>query len=99
MTADPGSLKELERLKEVYQKQFTELTRGVTAKYAKALGDLEITAARTRDTETLALVRQEKQRMSQPESRTPGPGAARVRSKLRHELRGGRPHARAGRER
>lgn len=70
--ADPAGLKELARLKEVYQKQFTEQTRGVTAKYIKNLGDLEISAARSSDTETLALVRQEKQRMSQPESRTTG---------------------------
>ena len=70
--ADPAGLKELARLKEVYQKQFAEQTRGVTAKYLKNLGDLEISAARSSDTETLALVRQEKQRMSQPESRTTG---------------------------
>lgn len=62
----PGSSaypKELARLKEVYQKQFTDLTKPVNAKYLKALADFEAQIARTRDTDTLALVRQEKKRL------------------------------------
>ncbi len=57
--------KELTRLREVYQKQFTDQTRSLTAKYLKGLGDLEVASARVRDNDSLALVRQEKQRMEQ----------------------------------
>ncbi|MES2709514.1 MAG: hypothetical protein V4726_23155 [Verrucomicrobiota bacterium] len=64
--AAPGSAgypKDLARLKEVYQKQFTEYTRPVNAKYLKSLTDLEAQMALTKDTDTLALIRQEKKRL------------------------------------
>lgn len=61
--AGAAGLKELARLQEVYQKQFTEQTRGITAKYVKGLAELEMASARSRDNDALALVRQEKQRL------------------------------------
>ena len=66
--ADAGGLRELARLQEVYQKQFAEQTRGLTTKYLKGLGDLEVQAARNRDNDMVALVRQEKQRLAQGEA-------------------------------
>jgi hypothetical protein len=74
--ADVQGAKELARLKEVYQKQSTDLSKAVNARYLKGLADLEISASRSGDNETLALVRQERKRLegagaaagSQPET-------------------------------
>lgn len=71
--ADAGGLRELGRLREVYQKQYGEQTRGLTAKYLKGLGEMEVLAARDRDVETLALVRREKQRMGHGEALSTAP--------------------------
>lgn len=60
--ADPAGLKELARLKEVYQKQFSDQTRSLTARYLQNLGDLEVAATRSGDIELLAQVRQERKR-------------------------------------
>ncbi len=62
-SAEGGGAKGLERLKEVYQKEFVELGKGMSAKYLKELVDLEMAAGRAQDVETLALVRQEKKRL------------------------------------
>ena len=61
--ADVQGAKELARLKDVYQKQSTDLSKGVNARYLKGLADLEVSASRNGDNETLALVRQERKRM------------------------------------
>ncbi|RYD32607.1 MAG: hypothetical protein EOP86_15320 [Verrucomicrobiaceae bacterium] len=60
----PGN-PELTRLKEVYQRQFAEQTRTLNAKYLKSLTDLEARISLTKDTDTLAQLRQEKKRMEQ----------------------------------
>lgn len=60
---EPGSSaypRELARLKEVYQKNFIEQTRAANTKFLKNLTDLEAQIALTKDTDTLALLRQEK---------------------------------------
>lgn len=77
---DPAGLKTLARLKEVYQKQFADQTKTITAKYLKSLGDLEVVASRSRDNESLALVRQEKKRFERGSaaSSAEGPGKAHV---------------------
>jgi len=61
--ADAQGLKELARLKEVYQKQFGDLTKNATAKYLKTLGEWEVNAGRQGDNDTVALVRQERKRL------------------------------------
>jgi hypothetical protein len=61
--SEAGGIKDLAKLRELYQNQFTELTKGVSARYHKSLGELEANAARTRDNDTLAMVRQEKKRL------------------------------------
>ena len=60
---EAGGLKELAKLQDLYQKQFTEQTKSVSARYLKSLGELEVSAGRHRDNDTLALVRQEKKRL------------------------------------
>lgn len=60
---ETGSPRELARLKEVYQKQFTDQTRSLHVRYLKNLGDLEVAATRSGDTELLAQVRQERKRL------------------------------------
>ena len=78
--ADTAELKELTRLQEVYQKQYSEQTRGIASKYLKGLGELEGASARIRDNDTLALVRQEKQRLGQSDAAGTAPlGRAGVR--------------------
>lgn len=60
---EPGSPaypRELTRLKEVYQKNFIEQTKPANIKYLKNLTDLEAQISLTKDTDTLALLRQEK---------------------------------------
>lgn len=73
---EPGSSaypKELTRLKEVYQKSFIEQTRAANAKYFKNLTDLEAQIALTKDTDTLALLRQEKKLVERGGDRTVQP--------------------------
>ena len=79
--ADPAGLRELARLREVYQKQFTEQTRSINAKYVRSLGELEVDSAKQRDNDSVAMVRQEKQRIEQggsTESAQTGKSAARL---------------------
>ena len=61
--SEAGGIKDLAKLRELYQTQFAGLTKGVSARYLKSLGELEANAARTRDNDTLAMVRQEKKRI------------------------------------
>lgn len=70
--AESPDRKELTRLREVYQKQFAELTKSLRAKFLKNLTDLEPVLSRNKDTDGLALVRQEKLNLEN--------GAAGVRS-------------------
>lgn len=69
-TAEAGGMKDLAKLKELYQTQFTEQTKSVSARYLKSLGELEVSATRTRDNDTLALVRQEKKRLERGSQET-----------------------------
>ena len=78
--ADPGGIRELVRLQEVYQKEFAEQTRSITGKYLKALGELEVSSVKNKDNDTLALVRQEKQGLGQGEEAAhAGPAKATAR--------------------
>ncbi|MDB6136409.1 MAG: hypothetical protein JWM59_4652 [Verrucomicrobiales bacterium] len=61
----PLSNIELTHLREVYQRQFAEQTRTLNAKYLKSLTDLEARIPLTKDTDTLAQLRQEKKRLEQ----------------------------------
>jgi hypothetical protein len=63
VAADPAGLKEFTRLKEVYQKQFSDQTRSLTARYLKNLAELEVAALRAGDNDNIALIRQEKKRI------------------------------------
>ena len=55
--------KELERLQDVYQKQFTEQTRTLNARFLKSLADLEGQAGRNGNSALAALVRQERMKL------------------------------------
>lgn len=65
---DSAGVKEFARLREVYQKQFTDQTRPIDAKYLKGLTDLEAAAIRNQDNDAVALVRLEKKKLEASDS-------------------------------
>ena len=76
---DPAAAnpKELERLQDVYQKQFAEQTRALNTRFLKGLADLEGKGGRDGNNALVAFVRQERLRWESSASGSiPGPAGA-----------------------